>query len=254
MSYVQTLWVEGLTPLSPANMNKMERGVRDAFVTAEAAILKPAAPVVGDVLAYEGGVWTKDAALDANARLGIKKAGTLIGSRRTVNFVEGSGATLTIADDSAAEEVDVTITGSTPIYGPEEIYIYPFLGDIVNVNWSTIAIDAAQLFRAYRGSSGAQNAEIEFDFALIAGTWTLEIIGMTSSAAGIITVYLDGVSKGTIDQYQAGAITYNSKKTVTGIVVAATGKKRLKLKMETKHASSTGYAGYLSLLAWRKTA
>ena len=42
----------------------------------------------------------------------IKKAGTLIGTRRTINFIEGTNVTLTIADDSVNDEVDITITAA----------------------------------------------------------------------------------------------------------------------------------------------
>jgi hypothetical protein len=54
------------------------------------------------------------AVLDATARVGIRKngAGSTF-SRRRINFIEGSGVTLTVADDSGNEEVDVTIAAST---------------------------------------------------------------------------------------------------------------------------------------------
>jgi hypothetical protein len=50
--------------------------------------------------------------LDSNARIAVEKNGTLVGTRRAINFIEGSGITLTIADDSGNEEVDVTIAST----------------------------------------------------------------------------------------------------------------------------------------------
>lgn len=51
--------------------------------------------------------------LDATARTTVRKnSGADIGSRRRLNFIEGSNITLTIADDSVNEEVDVTINAS----------------------------------------------------------------------------------------------------------------------------------------------
>ncbi len=44
--------------------------------------------------------------------VGIRKAGTLIGTRPTINFIEGANVTLTIADDSINNRVNVTITSS----------------------------------------------------------------------------------------------------------------------------------------------
>jgi len=51
--------------------------------------------------------------LDTNARVGVRKNST--GStftRRRVNLIEGTNITLTVADDSGSEEVDVTIAAS----------------------------------------------------------------------------------------------------------------------------------------------
>jgi hypothetical protein len=48
--------------------------------------------------------------LDAIARVTVRKnTGANIGSRRRLNFIEGSNITLTIADDAVDEEIDVTI-------------------------------------------------------------------------------------------------------------------------------------------------
>jgi hypothetical protein len=58
--------------------------------------------------------------LDNNARVGVRKNSTgSIFTRRRINLIEGSNVTLTVADDSVAEEVDVTIAatgggGGTP--------------------------------------------------------------------------------------------------------------------------------------------
>ena len=52
------------------------------------------------------------ATVDANARIVVEKNGTAIGTRRSINFIEGSNVTLTVADDSSNEEVDVTINST----------------------------------------------------------------------------------------------------------------------------------------------
>lgn len=50
--------------------------------------------------------------LDAVARVGIQKNGTPTANRRSVNLIEGTGITLTEADNSGSERVDVTIAAS----------------------------------------------------------------------------------------------------------------------------------------------
>jgi hypothetical protein len=46
------------------------------------------------------------------ARTIIRKAGTLIGVRRTLNLIEGTNVTLTIADDIPNDRVNITIAAS----------------------------------------------------------------------------------------------------------------------------------------------
>jgi len=47
--------------------------------------------------------------VDATARHNISKAGTLIGTRRGLNLIQGTNVTLTVADNAGSERVDVTI-------------------------------------------------------------------------------------------------------------------------------------------------
>ncbi len=56
--------------------------------------------------------------LGAKARVIVRKnTGSDVGARRRLNLIEGSGITLTVADDSVNEEVDVTIAASAPTSG-----------------------------------------------------------------------------------------------------------------------------------------
>lgn len=50
--------------------------------------------------------------LDAVALVRVAKAGTTIGSRTRINFIEGANVTITATDDAGADEVDVTIAAS----------------------------------------------------------------------------------------------------------------------------------------------
>ena len=58
------------------------------------------------------GLLNATTASNINARIGVEKAGVLVGTRRNINFIEGSNVTLTVADDAGNEEVDVTIAAS----------------------------------------------------------------------------------------------------------------------------------------------
>ncbi len=57
--------------------------------------------------------------LDATARTSVSRNSAAdVGARRTLNFIEGSNITLTIVDDAAGEEVDITIASSAGAGSP----------------------------------------------------------------------------------------------------------------------------------------
>jgi hypothetical protein len=47
-----------------------------------------------------------------NARTAVSNNGTAVGTRRTINFIPGTNVTLSVADDSVNEKVDVTINST----------------------------------------------------------------------------------------------------------------------------------------------
>lgn len=76
--------------------------------------LTASAPITGggDLSANRSFGFDSSALLDNNARIKVDKAGVGVGTRRELNFIEGSNITLTITDDSPNEKVDVTIAAS----------------------------------------------------------------------------------------------------------------------------------------------
>lgn len=81
--------------------------------------------VAGDLL--RGGIRVVDAGeatpINANARLAVRKnTGAVVGTRRQVNFIEGTGITLTVTDDAGSEEVDVTVA-ATGLSIEDNIYL-----------------------------------------------------------------------------------------------------------------------------------
>ncbi len=49
---------------------------------------------------------------DTNARVAVSRNGTLVGTRREINFIPGTNVTLSVVDDPTNEEIDVTINAS----------------------------------------------------------------------------------------------------------------------------------------------
>jgi hypothetical protein len=101
-------------------------------------------------------------------------------------------------------------------------------------------------------NSNTQNDEVLYKIFLDAGTYTFDVIGLTAPEYGIMTLLFGGVSQGTIDWYAAGGTTYNVKKSIAGIVVAASGLVDLSIKIATRNGSATQwYLGVQSMALYR---
>jgi hypothetical protein len=90
------------------------------------------------------------AALDNNARVGVRKNST--GStftRRRLNLIEGTNVTLTVADDSGDEEVDVTIAasggGGTVVYNQNTSSQGPGFNTDTYITGSSVEIPSGSL-------------------------------------------------------------------------------------------------------------
>jgi hypothetical protein len=126
---------------------------------------------------------------------------------------------------------------------------------VVQGTWTIVANLATAIFSGYltNATGVAQNDEITWPVSLSAGTWTISMIHHTFTDRGIYTFRLDGSTVGTIDGYSAGS-TLNVVSTITGIAVAASGKKTLSVKMATKNASSSNYSFLSPLICLVRTA
>jgi hypothetical protein len=80
----------------------------------------------------------------------IQKAGAVIGTRRALNLIEGANVTLTVADDSGNDRVNVTVAAAgTATHNllsathPDTVTAAPVLGDLVAANgtpsWARLA-------------------------------------------------------------------------------------------------------------------
>ena len=98
----------------------------------------------------------------------------------------------------------------------------------------------------------AINDEFEHDITLETGIYTLYILGVNSNLQGILDWYLDGNLIGSKDFY-AGALTYNVKVSIAGIVVATGGHHALSCKIASKNPLSSNYYTGLTKYWFEKT-
>ena len=116
---------------------------------------------------------------------------------------------------------------------------------VSNGTWSWVS-DVDQALGGYlRNSSNAKNDEIRIPFYVPStDARTLNLRIRTGSQGGIVTVYVDNSSQGTVDFYSSST-GYNVIKTLS-ITPARAGMNVFKLEVSGKNASSSGYFCYLS--------
>ena len=95
-------------------------------------------------------------------------------------------------------------------------------------------------------SPAALNDEIEYTVFAGAGTKTFELFCSTGIGRGIITVYLDDVSLGTIDLYSDPS-ELNVFKPLAATVVGG-GAHTIRIKVTGKNPLATGYAATFTWL------
>lgn len=147
--------------------------------------------------------------------------------------------------------------GALLLGGAEFVQIVPWF-PYSDVNWATLSQDSSDgnyLHSILTTDTNALNNECAFRVSLKRGTWNIDVIGRKTSASGIATVYLDDVSKGTLDFYNGGT-QENAQLTITGFSVPAlaiAAGQILKFKITSKNASSSNYACGIRFIQLRRT-
>jgi hypothetical protein len=145
-----------------------------------------------------------------------------------------------------------TPTGGGGGTDPWFIMIDPFAAHSHTNFDSLVGSLGDRVYGAEMESTGAQNAERNWDFGCPGGTWTIQLLHFKGSNRGIYTVEIDGSSVGTIDGYTAGS-TANVRDQITGVSIAS-GKRTISLKMLTKNTLSSNWFGTFSGLTLLRTA
>jgi len=163
-------------------------GIADAAVTIAKMANMNTARVLGRVTAASGLVeeltvtapitltggglnWDNTTVLGNNARVAVSKASALVGTRRKINFIEGSNVTLTIADDAGNEEVDVTIAATAASAAP------------VGASYVTLAVDGT--LTSERVLTAGTGITLTDGGAGLAATLAMNVTGLTVAPATV---------------------------------------------------------------------
>lgn len=100
-------------------------------------------------------------------------------------------------------------------------------------------------------SSNTDEDEINFKAYLAAGTYSVQLVCAKDAAYAISNILIDDTLILTTDHYNATTLN-NQLNSATGIVVATSGLKTIKLKVNGRNASCSGwYIPFYSFMIWR---
>lgn len=168
-------------------------------------------------------------------------AGSLAMTLATVNSNVGS---FTLANITVNAKGLITAASTTAL--PITATMWHDQSDILAGNALLIAANTSQVYNALVFQNPpAQNDAFTQSFWMASGTYTLYILGQTSSDRGRIDWYVDNVSVTTNQDWYSASPTYNVEKS-TSITIVGNGVHTIKGIIATKNGSSSGYVMVLN--------
>lgn len=158
-----------------------------------------------------------------------------------------------------ATQAELDVVSTAAALHPWLVDLDVFHTPIASVgSWTLAGLAASPYGGLSFNAANAVGDYREWNVVLGAGTWTLETIRTVQSDAGKETWTLDDgagsyTTLGTIDDYSA-ATTNAAVASLTGIVLASTIRRRLRVTSSTKNASSSGQYLRLAHVQLRRTA
>lgn len=142
--------------------------------------------------------------------------------------------------DNGTDTVIITTGGGGATY-PLAAEMFLELATVTAGNAMEIEIDTAQAYNHdYLQNTAADGDTYTIPFFLAAGTYTLAVLGRTSTNRGKQDLYVDNVLVGTLDWYNA-ITQWNILKTIGSVAVATDGQHVLKSVVNGKNGSSTNF-------------
>lgn len=136
--------------------------------------------------------------------------------------------------------------------GEGHITILPFNYDSIGQGTWVLTVAASHpLNFQFNNTSNTDLDNISYKVYLAAGTYTLRVIHYKSDSQGIVDIDIDGVEKASVDCY-AAVVDYDAILSQTGIVIATSGLKTIKFRLDGKNGASSSYGFRFSEFAlWR---
>jgi hypothetical protein len=118
-----------------------------------------------------------------------------------------------------------------------------------------LTIDAQAYQSAYFNNfaAAANGDNCTFYVSLGAGTYAIKALVLTGNNRGVLDIDIGGTEVASFDTYAAVAM-YNVEKSQTGINIATSGIKELRLRVDGRNVASSGYLMSLIALTIYRTA
>ena len=157
----------------------------------------------------------------------------------------------TIRDSSAGYGTAISLSGTAVVYCDvlaEDIMVLPasataLYDDVISDVNIVLTAQALCNYNNYMNASAPDandGDEYRIYFAITAGVYDIDLLGVTASSCGITDYYLDGTLIASGGDWYSSAANYNELKTIADVSISS-GQHILTIKINGKNASSSDY-------------
>ena len=166
----------------------------------------------------------------------------------------GRSISTAIAAEAAARDIAIAVAVAAKDVGEGHITILPWnYSSIGQGTWVFETLPSQWAAFKFYNTTVADGDNLSYKVFLQAGTYTLRLLVARDPLCGIADIDIDDVEVASFDLYDAARL-YNQVFSEAGIVVAASGLKTLKIRVDGKHGSATGFELWLSAIGLWRTA
>jgi len=150
---------------------------------------------------------------------------------------------------------DAEVDNKVAVHGEGHIVLLPWnYNSIGQGTWVTSGSSSAVCGTWLNSGSKHNGDNFTLKAYLAAGTYTLRVVGYRSSSCPISDIDIDTVEKASFDWYKAAPDQYNYSHDQAGIVIATSGLKDIRVRIDGRHSSAIDWLLVLSYLALWRTA
>lgn len=185
---------------------------------------------------------------------GTGSSNTILGNdARLTDTRTPTDASVSVAKFDATQAARLTAL-DTLLWRPVDMDLM-FPSSATSGTWA-VAQNSAGMFGGWvTNSAGTANGDyIQWaNVPMPAGTYTVALAAQKTTGSGILDILIDGVSLGTVDLYNGSTVTSYYTAT-TSYAPSSTALVTVKLLLNGKNASSSGYLARISRLIFKRTA